>query len=388
MPWKETCVMDQRTDFVFRVLRGTEPFRSVCREYGISSKTGYKWLNRFLDEGVDGLDDRSKRPNRHSKQLPEDVICKLIKLKLAHSGWGPKKIMDLYRRQYGSAPCRSSVHRVLKKSGLVKKRRRRKAKTDQRLINRFKAKAPNDVWTVDFKGWWNASDGKRCEPLTVRDDYSRYILTAVPLKRSCTEQVKMEFERLFNIYGLPRVIRSDNGVPFASPRAVYGLSRLSAWFMVLGIQLDRIRPGCPYENGRHERMHRDISSDVQAMANGDLKSHAASLEVWRKEFNEIRPHEALDMKTPAEVYSKSSTKYKGTPDKIDYPNGFIERKVNWTGYVVFYRRTFFITSARRGWTVGLKPKGTEEFDVHFLNVNLGSINLETSAFIPGPVASQ
>lgn len=387
MPWKETNVLDQRTEFVLKVLRSTDSFRSICQSFEISTKTGYKWLNRFIEDGAEGLIDRSKRPHRHSAQLSEDVICRLIKFKMAHMSWGPKKIVELYERQYGKAPSRSSVHRVLEKGGLIRKRRRRKVNSNHRIMNRIESKSPNDVWTIDFKGWWYTQDGNRCEPLTVRDDYSRYVFTAVPLQNSRTESVRKEFERLFKIYGMPRVIRSDNGTPFSS-RAVFGLSRLAVWFIALGIRLDRIKPACPYENGGHERMHKDIRFEVQAVAKGDLSSHAASLEIWRRDFNEKRPHEALDMKTPAEVYKKSTLKYKGTPDKIDYPDNFIERKVNQIGYIVFNQQKFFISGTLKGWTVGLKPKSTDEFDLHFADINLGSINLGTSAFSPNPIAAQ
>ena len=388
MPWKEINVMDQRTEFILRVFKKNEPFRSVCQDFGISSKTGYKWLNRFINEGIDGLCDRSRRPHHHSRQLSEDIICRLIKFKTSHSTWGPKKIVDLYERQYGKAPSISSVHRVFRKAGLTVKRRRRLIKTNQRLVNRVLSMSPNDVWTVDFKGWWFTQDHQRCEPLTVRDDFSRYVLTAVPLQNSRTESVRSEFEKLFKIYGMPKVIRSDNGVPFASVRAVFGLSRLSVWFIALGIQLDRIKPGCPYENGGHERMHRDIRFEVQGVTKGDLNHQAASLEVWRRDFNEKRPHEALNMKTPAEVYKKSTLKYKGTPDKIEYPDNFIERKVNRTGQITINHTRFYISSALSGWTVGLDPKNSDEFDVHFTNLSLGSINLETCSFAPNPIATQ
>ncbi len=380
--------MDQRRDFMMRVLKSNESFKSLCQEFGVSTKTGYKWFNRFISEGIEGLNDRSRRPHHHLHQLSEDIICRLIKLKTAHMSWGPKKIESLYDRQYGSSPSRSSIHRVLKKAGLVHKRRNRMIRLNHRIVSHIESKSPNDVWTVDFKGWWYTQDGNKCEPLTVRDDFSRYILAATPLENSRTESVRKEFERLFKTYGMPKVIRSDNGVPFASMRAVFGLSRLSVWFTVLGIQLDRIRPACPYENGGHERMHRDISFEVEAVTKGDLSNHAASLEVWRRDFNEKRPHEALNMKTPAEVYKKSTIKYKGTPDKIDYPNTFIERKVNKIGYIIMNQKKFFLTSTLRGWTVGLKQKSTEELDVHFANLNLGTINLETETFAPYSIATQ
>ena len=389
MPWKEMNVLDQRNEFILKVFQKRASFRALCQDYSITPKTGYKWLKRFLEEGAEGLDDRSRRPHRHAKQLDETTICRLIRFKSAHLTWGPKKILNLYSRQYGSAPSLASVNRVLDKAGLVKKRKRRRVNPDtQRIINRTKALKPNDVWTVDFKGWWYAQDNRRCEPLTVRDDFSRYVLTAVPLENSRTENVRKVFERLFITYGMPLVMRSDNGAPFASPRSVFGLTKLSAWVVTLGIQLDRIKPGCPYENGGHERMHRDIRNEVQAIAQGDLKHHAASLEVWRREFNEKRPHEALNMKTPVEVYWKSDRKYKGAPDKIDYPTDFLERKVSTTGHIRINDRVIFISSSLSGWTVGLKPMSQDELDVHFADLNLGNINLENCAFEPHPIAAQ
>jgi len=389
MPWKETNVLDQRNEFIFKVFQKRASFRSLCVEYGISAKTGYKWLNRFLEDGAEGLEDRSRRPHGHSNQLDETTICRLIRFKRAHPSWGPKKIVDLYARQYGNAPSRVSVNRVLDKAGLVKRQKRRRVNSsNQRIINRVESNAPNDVWTVDFKGWWYTQDYRRCEPLTVRDDFSRYVLAAVPLESSRAERVRKVFEKLFITYGMPHVIRSDNGVPFASARSVFGLTKLSAWMVALGIRLDRIRPGCPYENGGHERMHRDIRNEVQGVAQGDLKHHEALLEVWRQEFNNERPHEALNMKTPAEVYKKSSRKYNGTPDKIDYPGNFLERKVNATGKIRIHNQVIFITTSLSGWTVGLEPNSPDEMDVHFANLNIGNINLENCAFAPHPIAAQ
>ncbi len=255
-------------------------------------------------------------------------------------------------------------------------------------LNRIESKAPNDVWTVDFKGWWLSQDGKRCEPLTVRDDFSCYILAAVPLTRSSIERVREIFERLFKVYGLPGVIRSDNGTPFASPNSLFGLTKLSVWFIALGIQLDRIKPGCPSQNGRHERMHRDISYEVEGVVKGNLDHHAESLEVWRREFNDVRPHEALGMQTPTEVYIRSTIKYVGTPDKLDYPISFIERKVSRGGLIKLDKQSIFITDSLRGWTLGLKNSSKHEMDVHFANLNLGSIDLHTYKFTPHVIAAQ
>lgn len=387
MPWEEKNVLDQRADFVRKAFKSGVNFKVLCADFGISTKTGYKWMKRFWEEGSVGLEDRSRRPHSHSCQLDEVTICRLIRLKFAHLKWGPKKIQELYRRSYGSPPSLSSVKRIFTKAGLVKRTRKRKVKPGQRIVNRIESKAPNDVWTVDFKGWWLSQDKKRCEPLTVRDDFSRYVLAAVPLKRSSIERVRDVFERLFKVYGLPGVIRSDNGTPFASPNALFGLTKLSAWFIALGIRLDRIKPGCPSQNGGHERMHRDISFEVESMVKGDLDHHADSLEAWRREFNEVRPHEALGMKTPSQVYVKSNSNFMGTPDKLDYPKPFIERKVGRGGLIKLDKKSIFITDSLRGWTLGLKACSENELDVHFADLNLGNINLETYSFTPSVIAT-
>ena len=198
----------------------------------------------------------------------------MVRLKQAHRAWGPRKIRELYRRLYGAAPSSSSCKRILTKAGLVQVRRRRPDRPNsERLSHKVAAKAPNDVWTVDFKGWWKTGAGQRCEPLTVRDAYSRFVLGACAMPTNATDPVRYEFERLFKEYGLPAVIRSDNGSPFASSNGLLGLTRLSAWWLVLGIDLDRIRPGHPEENGGHERMHRDIAHEIEGLVSGDLGEH-------------------------------------------------------------------------------------------------------------------
>jgi transposase InsO family protein len=240
--------------------------------------------------------------------LSEDVVCRIVALKQAHPHWGPRKIKVLYERAHKGhdAPSESSFKRVLEKAGLVDKRvARRPAHEAGRIQSRRAASAPNEVWTVDFKGWWHAADGRRCEPLTIRDAHSRFVLCAEPLERATTTAVRARFEQVFATYGMPQVIRSDNGPPFASPNGLLGLSALSAWWLAVGISLDRIDPGRPDQNGSHERMHRDMALELQARARGDLDQQRAALSIWREEYNTTRPHEVLGMRTPAELYTSS-----------------------------------------------------------------------------------
>jgi transposase InsO family protein len=256
MPWKDLNIMNQKTEFVLKAQQ-TENFRALCREYGISPKTGYKWMQRMLTHGLEGLNDESRRPRTSPEALAEEVVCRIVRLKERHRTWGPRKIRELYERQWGGTPSESSFKRVLERAGMTEKKRVRKAGQSGRITSKPKAEAPNDVWTVDLKGWWNDPQG-RCEPLTVRDEFSRFVLEARSLPNARTEHVRNCFESLFERHGLPSVIRSDNGTPFASVQGLLGLTKLSAWWIALGIDLERGRPGCPQDNGAHERMHRDL----------------------------------------------------------------------------------------------------------------------------------
>ena len=293
MPWKERLIMEERKSFIHAVMESKQSFNDTCLEFGISRKTGYKWLHRFEDGGYPGLEDQSRRPNSAPGQLPEGLVCELIKLKLAHSSWGPKKIQTLFGRIHGeSTPSLSSVNRIFMKAGLVKRRRVRKTSSG-RMTSSIRIQSPNDVWTIDFKGWWRTRARDRFEPLTVRDAYSRYLLEARSLPDTTTASVQQAFVGLFNAYGLPRVIHSDNGAPFASRSNVRGISKLSAWLISLGIHIHHSRPGHPQDNGGHERMHKDLMEEVQVRYLGDAKLYQAELDRWRDEFNTIRPHEAL-----------------------------------------------------------------------------------------------
>jgi transposase InsO family protein len=376
MPWRDPDIMNQRTEFVLRTYAPGEVFQELCEEYGISAKTGYKWKKRFEEEGRGGLRDRSRRPKGHPEQLSEGVICEMVRLKLAHQRWGPRKIRDVYQSRHGYSPSESSFKRVLDRAGLVERRRRRRRKgSEERLTQQVEAKAPNDIWTVDFKGWWWTNGRQRCEPLTIRDDYSRYLLGLRAMTTSKTDPVRAEFEKVFERYGLPGVIRSDNGPPFASMRAPLGLSRLSVWWVQLGIELDRIAPGHPEQNGGHERMHLDIRRELQGMIEGDLADHQASFDVWRKEFNEERPHEALGMKRPADVYHRSSRGYSAEMVEIEYPPEMVVRKVGSNGMLCIGSQRIVMSKALAGTPVALKALPSHRWEVWLDHLRLGEIDV-------------
>jgi putative transposase len=384
MPWKEQDVVSLRLEFVLKALSEATPFESLCRQYGVSPKTGYKWKRRFLERGQAGLHDLSRRPERSPSELPEAVVCAMVRIKQAHRDWGPRKIRGVYSRQHPASPLpsESSFKRVLERCGLTHKRRRRPSQDSGRLQTRAPAQACNDVWTVDFKGSWHTVDRERCEPLTVRDEFSRFILYAQPVAHADTQTVRQVFERLFETYGLPRTIRSDNGPPFASVRAPLGLTRLSAWWLALGIDLDRIDPGKPYQNGGHERMHRDIAVELERRIPGNLTQQAAALETWRQSFNQERPHEALAMKCPAEVYQKSPKRFSSTPESLVYPETWLQRRVCRTGSIRLGGRPIQITTALAGWNIGLEPLGSGAYGVHFGRLPLGKLDRTVEAFVP------
>jgi putative transposase len=374
MPWKKSEPMEQRIEFALKAMR-TLNFRALCQEYGISAKTGYKWKERFVREGLEGMGEESRRPQSSPEQLPEEQVCEIVRLKLAHLSWGPRKIRELYLRRHGEVASESTFKRVLERAGLTQKRRRRRSTEAGRLSNGRRAAQANEVWTVDFKGWWR-SLGKRCEPLTVRDEHSRYVLEVRGLENARSETVRKNFEQLFERYGLPQAIRSDNGCPFASVHGLFGLSRLSAWWVALGIDLERGRPGHPQDNGAHERMHKDISRELEAMG----QSTQESLDLWRQEFNYERPHEALGMRTPGELYVASAKKYDGTPEDLDYPQ-MCSRRVNGTGSIKLDGQSLFLSTSLAGWSVGLKPIAQDLMEVWFGRLLLGQIDLSTSSFI-------
>lgn len=375
MPWKTLNQMQNRTEFVLRAQK-TDNFRALCLEYGISPRVGYKWQKRFLEHGLGGLNERSRKPKRNPNELSEEVVCRIVKLKQRHPHWGANKLREIYRREWGDEPAESSFKRVLEKAGMTQKRRVRSAKSGGRIADGRKASAPNEIWTVDFKGWWYDPMG-RCEPLTVRDEFSRCILELRAVANARTETVRACFEQLFERHGLPQAIRSDNGAPFAAAQGLLGLSRLSAWWLALGIDLERSRPGCPQDNGAHERMHRDISAQLEGTSYGERQ---AAFDVWRQEFNEIRPHESLGMQTPSEVYEPSPRRYSGTPEILKY-EAMVSRKVQNNGRLKWEGKTFSISHALAGWDVGLQPNA-DGFDVYFANLLLGQIELSTSAFLP------
>ena len=292
--------MSLKMEFVEKVSRPGASMAELCREYGISRETGYKWLKRFKAEGYTGLEERSRMPQSSPLAKAEAMISAILDARESNPRWGAKKLADVLRRKHAQeTPSVSTISRVLKRFGQVRQRRRSRPLSAVERAPQVDAKAPNDVWTVDFKGWWRSLDGGRCEPLTVRDAFSRYVLSVQVMEGTSTTPVREVFEALFRKHGLPVAIQCDNGTPFISSRARGGLTKLSAWWVSLGIKVVRSRPGCPQDNGGHERMHRDMRGDLQAFPEATRQEQQRSCAKWRQEFNHVRPHEALGGKVPA-----------------------------------------------------------------------------------------
>jgi transposase InsO family protein len=298
MPWKETSVVEERLRFVARLLDG-EPMTDVCREFGISRKTGYKIFDRYKEHGLEALTDRSRRPVRYANQLPPQVEKLIVRLKQDKPHWGARKVRELLVRRLDGdirIPARSTIHAVLDRHGLVKRMGRKRHRATGTALS--PGTAPNDLWCADFKGEFKLGNGRYCYPLTVTDHASRYLLLCEALESVREDLAITAFEQLFRERGLPQAIRSDNGVPFASPNGLYNLSKMSVWWLRIGIQIERIKPGHPQQNGRHERMHLTLKKETTKPAGTNFLQQQARFDHFIEEFNGERPHEGLSMKTP------------------------------------------------------------------------------------------
>ena len=377
--------MEQREQFIAEMLRKEIPFKALCAQYGISEKTGYKWKKRFFEHGNAGLYELSRAPQNHPNEIGGDTAAELIAIKLAHSTWGPKKIREVYARAYPdhSVPSLSSVRRILEKAKLVEKRKIRKPASSDcpRLQRQIQASEPNDVWCIDFKGWWR-SDGEVCEPFTVRDKASRKILCTQLMTSKTSSSVKSVMQGLFRKYGLPKAIHSDNGAPFAAPNGLLNLTSLSAWWITLGILPDRSLKGRPGQNGSLERMHADIAREIEGRIPGGIKANQAALDAWVEEYNSVRPNEAIGMKVPDEVYRVSDRKYIGDFDEIEYPIGYQVRKVTGSGEIIMRSVRVTIGYALRGLQVGLKPQGDNTYEVFLADFLLGTLDMDSTCFFP------
>ena len=391
-PWNKVSPMKLREEFVLLALEPGACMAKLCRQYGISRQNGYKWVKRYREEGVDGLQDQSRRPLGSRVQASGEVVLQVLELRQKR-GWGPKKLRELLRRKLrrrdqATVPSIRTIARIIARAGFVKKRKRLTLPAGRAtLAPAPNVQAPDDLWTVDFKGWWRAQNGERCEPLTVRDAHSRYVLRAKLLGSTATVAVRPEFQRLFEQYGLPKAILSDNGSPFACTTAPGGLSELSAWWVSLGIQVIHSRPGCPQDNGGHERVHVDMLNLERASA-PSRQAQQVLCDEWQREFNHVRPHEALAMKTPAQVYRPKARRPIPKLMTHEYPKGAVLRKVLSNGHFWWNGRPRFLSRSVRGHSIALVcPPGERLATIMFHHMALGQLDLEGGAKVQ-PMAAE
>lgn len=375
MPWKECSVTEERLRFVARLLEG-EGMSEVCRDFGISRKTGYKIFNRYRDQGLDALADRSRRPVRYANQLPDQIERLIVDLKGDKPHWGARKIRELLVRKLAGdvrLPAKSTVHAVLDRHGLVKRARARRNRANGTPLS--EGAAPNALWCTDFKGEFKLGNGRYCYPLTVSDHASRYLLLCEALESSREAPVIEAFQRLFRDRGLPVAIRSDNGLPFASPNGLYNLSRLSVWWLRLGIAIERIKPGHPQQNGRHERMHLTLKKEATRPPGLNCLQQQARFDAFVRQFNAERPHEALAMRCPAELYTASPRPYDGLPE-LEYPWHDRDILVTACGRICMHRKKINISTVPAGQKLGIKEIDDGIWIVSFMHYDLGYIDLE------------
>lgn len=372
--------MDERLRFVARLLDG-ERMTTLCEEFGISRKTGYKIYDRYQAFGAQGLNDRSRRPLRHANQLPTVIERQIVQLKKRYPTWGAPKIREKLRPQCAPLRCPaiSTVHAVLDRHGLVRRRRRRRPSRTGTPLSRVTA--PNALWCADFKGEFLLEDRRYCYPLTITDFASRYLLGCEALESTREVSAFPVFERVFQEFGLPDAMRTDNGVPFSSPWALYGLSKLSVWWLRLGIRLERITPGHPEQNGRHERMHLTLKAAATRPAAANVLQQQGRFDAFVDEYNRERPHQALDMKAPADVYRPSARTYRGV-EELEYPFHDWSVVVTHCGRICFKGRKVNLSHVFAGQQVGIKQVDERIWLVSFMHYDLGYFDDETCRLEP------
>jgi transposase InsO family protein len=381
MPWKESKPVDERMRLIARVLDG-ERMTDLCREFGISRKTGNKFLERYKRFGPGGLQDLGRRPAKLANQSSPQVQKLVLDMKRDKPTWGAAKIREYLVQKHPSIrfPVRSTVHEILDRHGLVRKQGRKRGKYPARPTHLGRASEANEIWCTDFKGQFRLGNRKYCYPLTVSDQFSRYLLACEGLESTGEEDVSHIFRQVFEEYGLPNAIRSDNGCPF-STRTVFGLSKLSVWWLRLGIRLERIQPGHPEQNGRHERMHRTLKEATVVLPSSNFLQQQERFDSFREEYNEERPHEALKMKPPASAYKSSKRRYPEQLPVPEYSDHDFVKLVYPNGSVRFGSKpSFHLSGALAGQPIGLAQVEEKLWRVTFMDLDLGYYDEETNRF--------
>lgn len=374
--------MEEKLRFVFEYEQGERSMTELCQRYGIARETGYVWLRRYRKHGLAGLVERARDAHRHPNQTPAELEGMIVELRQAHMRWGPRKLKRVLERDEPGRgwPATSTIGELLKREGLVvaRKKRLRTAPYSQPLAH---ADGPNRVWCADFKGWFRSGDGERIDPLTITDAYSRYLLRCQGVEKTDTRRVQAIFEAAFREYGLPEAIRTDNGAPFAS-RALAGLSRLAVWWIKLGIVPERIEAGHPEQNGSHERMHLTLEQETAQPPAGNRRGQQRAFDRFVEEFNEVRPHEALKMQTPAAVYQRSPRKFPARIPEVEYPDSMLVRQVGHQGQIRWKKHEVFLSQVLWGERVGLLPIDDGRYRVYFAQIPLALFDSDHGYLLP------
>ena len=382
VPWQERNALDQRNEFITEWLKKQYSLAELSRSYGISRKTAYKWLARFQQNGRAGLAERSRAPLSSPQAIKESTASAIIALRQKYPTWGARKIREKLRQLHPETawPAASSMGELLKREGLIQPRRTRR-RTPPYTEPLAHAAAPNQVWCADFKGWFRTGDGSRCDPLTVTDAYSRYLLRCRATEKTDGVHVRAVMEAVFREYGLPEAIRTDNGSPFAS-RAPGGLSRLSMWWLRLGIRHERIEPGRPEQNGRHERMHRTLKQETASPPAANRRRQQQAFIEFEGVYNRERPHEALEWKTPAQLYVGSAKSYPVRLPELEYPPGVHLRRISQQGSLKWLSERTFLSEVLARQTVGLLETEEEFFEVYYGPLLIGWFDGRSHLFEP------
>jgi putative transposase len=381
MPWTERGVFESRLSFINEWRSQAEPMNALCARHGISRRTGYKWIDRYKLDGLSGLFDLSSARHTHPEAISREVIDAVLALRDKRSTWGPRKLLARLRRDDPATawPAASTIGDLLRREGKSRPRHRRRWENEPRDSNLVEPLASNDSWAADFKGWFRTGDGVRCEPLTVTDGYSRYLLVCEAVPRVTFEQIQPIMTRLFREHGLPGALRTDNGNPFGRRDGLCGLSRFSVWLLKLGVRPDFIRPGRPDMNGRHERMHRVLHEDTANPPASGLRVQQERFDVWRVDYNTYRPHEALGQRCPADFYTTSERYFSETIREWDYPADHHVRKVIGDGHIRWRDTTVYLSAALIGEQVGLARRDNGDWAVRFRDFDLTVLDDQTNA---------
>jgi putative transposase len=380
MPWAESDAVSERLRFVIAARRQRATFRSLCAAFGVAPKTGYKWLHQFEAEGPVGLADRSRRPKTNGRAIDGRLRQRFVSLRVAHPTWGPKKLvawLEANEPSWGDVPAPSTVGELLKRRGLVVPRKRVRHHPPRTEPLRH-ANEPNAVWAMDFKGWFRLGDGTRCEPLTVTDAFSRYLLcckAGSAIGNGVTGNVWAALVRTFREYGMPAAIRVDNGVPWVAHKGYLGITTLAAHIMKVGIALERIHPGKPQQNGRHERFHLTLQQETARPPARTMRSQQLRFDAFQREYNEVRPHEALKQRPPSTVYVASPRAFPNRIEDPEYPGDYLVLTPYENGKVCIRGREFFVSTALAGERVGVVEVEEGCFDVYFCKLLLGRLHV-------------